>query len=350
MSRNSIPLSLEEQETFFNALYHAFPLDLFELFYLDGEKIDQLSVLNSNIIELIESSINIDLFKKLRRDLLAYASKKVNSKEIERLNKEKDTDELKLESLKSSLEKIYMDTELISKSIDKKADELKNFKDSLHIQIIVIDTVESNNLENEITELKKIIESELTAFLPYTLVTEQLKSLLDHINSENESGKNKIISNALTSPVLNEHLTADFNSNEIDRLIDSITSFYPFAEVDFVHKLSNDEYYSLKNKLNKLLDYNKDALLKKMKQVESLEHQSRTLSKEAEEIRAAKAAGQLDKLLLLQSELNELMTLLSDHQEATKKLQLEIESLEFKLKDLENELWKQLKQSNITNV
>jgi len=56
MHRNNIELTEDQQMSFFNAFYHAFPLDLFDLFYLDGEKIDQLSVLNSNIFNLLESS------------------------------------------------------------------------------------------------------------------------------------------------------------------------------------------------------------------------------------------------------------------------------------------------------
>ncbi len=56
------------RDEFFNILYHSFPLDLFDLFYLDGEKIDSLSILSTNLIELIESSTG--KFAEMRLALL----------------------------------------------------------------------------------------------------------------------------------------------------------------------------------------------------------------------------------------------------------------------------------------
>lgn len=350
MFRNNHQLSKNEQETFLNALYHAFPLDLFDLFYLDGEKIDQLSILNSNVMNLVESSMNIDLFKKLKQDLLAYASKKVDTKEINRLTDLKNATELELISQKSNLEEAKTSLEKTTEKIASENDSLINFKNSLNLNTTEIDTSGIKDLEAKIYELQKDVESELNKFLPYTLVSKQLTSLLNAINKEHNVGKNKVVSEAIENSEFKKHLAEKIKDSNINILIKAINDFYPPSSLDLIHNLSNDEYYSLKAKLKTLLNYNKKSLYTKINTLKNLKLELKAISAESEIINIAKASGQIDELLLLQNTLNSSHETLNDFTKTIVELETIISDNDSKLKDIENDLWKQLKKSNITNV
>lgn len=350
MKRNGINLSEDEQLSFFNALYHAFPLDLFELFYLDGEKIDQLSVLNSNIFTLLESSINIDLFKKLHNDLLTYASKRVNTKEIDKINAEKEVLEVTKIELNEKIKETRLSQDLIRKYCVSKADEIKNLRDSLHIKVFNVDNVKLKELEQKITDLKKDIEIDLTKFLPYTLITDQLSTLLNKITDEYKQSKNIIITSALKSNELTMYLNKQQIKSDISNLLAKICDFYPTNEEELAHKLSDDDFYSLRIKIKQIQNFNKKHLQQKVIQLKKLEDSFSELSSNAAEIGLLKSEGQLDHLLSLQQEFDEYQSSLVNYEELIQVNESKLVVIEEDLKNLNNELWKQLKKSNITNV
>lgn len=350
MSRNGKALTEEEQTSFFNALYHAFPLELFELFYLDGEKIDQLSVLNSNIFTLLESSINIDLFKKLRSDLLTYASKRVNSKEIKKINQRKETLEVQRNKYNEIVRNAYLNNDLLRKQIDLKTDEINNLRYSLHIHNLNVNSVEIKSIKQDINDLKRSIEGDLVKYLPYTLVSEQLIILLDHIIDENEQNKNTIITAALKSNELAKYLEKKAALSESNKLIKQICEFYPTKNEELVHNLSDDDFYSLKSKVNKLLTFKKEQLQIKMAKLSQLEKKYSDASSNASELEALKAAGQLDHLLSLQAELDDYQIALRNGEIIIVENESKLDVLEDELKSIDNELWNQLKRRNITNV
>ena len=350
MKRNGSLLNRDEQVSFTNALYHAFPLDLFELFYLDGEKIDQLSVLNSNIYTLLESSINIDLFKKLKVDLETYASKRISNKEIDKITTRKTDLEFKKNGLLELVRSKQIDLEITQNQLDSKAEEIYNLRNSININNESIDYAELKKVEYRIVVLKQDIEKELTKFLPYTLVTDQLDDLRSKLVHEFTQSKNTTITQALNSNELSEYLGLNNQTNEASSLISKIVAFYPTDGNNLVHKLSDDDYYSLKEKITKLIDYNKTQLQNKIKELQKLESKYAKMSSEATELETLKSAGQLDHLLSLQNEYGNLESLLTSYDESLLNNRTELNILETELIALEKELWKQVKNSNISNV
>ena len=351
MMRNGKQLSAEDQESFFNALYHAFPLDLFDLFYLDGEKIDQLSVLNTNLIELLESSINIDLFKKLNSDLVNYAVKRINSKHISKITLDKEAKEDELDLYKEDLSDAQININKLNNNINIKSDELDNFKKSLNISTIAIDQVEYNLLLDEIRDLKKDIEHDLINFLPFTLIKDQLLTLLETIEHESLVVENQTINKAMSSQELEDRLVnSGFDKKDTKKLISAIKQFYSYDKSEMIHHLNNDDYYSLRTKITKLTEYNKDILHDKIKKLNILESRQKKLSKEAEELAAAKKAGQLDILLNLQKDLDKLHTSLTQKETAVANIHSNISTLEEEIKILNNEIWTEMKKNNINNI
>ena len=352
VQRNNTVLTSKEQVEFFNVMYHAFPLDLFELFYLDGEKIDQLSVLNSNMIDLIESSINIDLFKKLKSDLVTYAIKKANSKQLVSLEQNKTSSLEILAGYNQELIQLSVDQVLTENNIIGNKSNLDHFKNSLNLSSLDIDDEKFNAITTQINEEKRSIQELLTSYLPYALLKDQLKTIEANINHEESSKTSQIIQNAMSID-LETYLikkTGDDNASVIKETLTKIKKYYSVGNQQFTHRLNSEDYYNLKSKLSKLFDTDQQLLITKIAQLKKLENAAYHLSKEIEEFNAAKKAGQLDDLLKFQNDLSknemELEKIIAEINETNEKI---IKRQAF-LEVTEKEIWKELKKSNINNI
>lgn len=352
VKRNNLILSVKEQEEFFNVMYHAFPLDLFELFYLDGEKIDQLSVLNSNLIDLIESSINIDLFKNLKSDLITYAIKKVNSKQLESLQQNKTSSLEILESNNKELAQLSEQKELLQNILITNAADLNRFKDSLNLSSIEVDDDQFQAITNQINEEKRSIHELLTSYLPYALLKDQLKAIEANIDHEESSKTSQIIQNAMSID-LETYLikkSGDHDASVIKETLRKIKKYYSVGNQQFIHRLNSEDYYNLKSKLSELFDTDQQILVAKIAQVKKLENDANHLSKEIEAYNTAKKAGQLDELLKFQNQLStNMLALESINAEITELNELIIKRQAL-LEETEKEIWKELKKSNINNI
>lgn len=352
MKKNGESLTSEEQEQFFNVMYHAFPLDLFDLFYLDGEKIDQLSVLSSNLIDLLESSINIDLFKTLKTDLERYTIKKVNSKQLESLEQNKSSSLDIIDGHKEELNNLYTEKEFTENHIISARTNLYHFKDSLNISSLNIDDQALSVVNDQINDERRSIQELLTSFLPYALLKDQLRTIEANIDHEESSKKSQTIQNAMSFD-LETHLIkkiGDRKDSTIKTVLAEIRKYYTVGDQHFTHRLNSEDYYNLKSKLADLFDNDQITLKKKMTHLNGLEKEARKLSKDAEEYHAAKKAGQLDDLLILQSKLSKYeldlekinATIDETEEKITKRKQL--------LEETEKEIWNELKKSNVNII
>lgn len=350
MTKDNSIIDLESQDSFFNAFYHAFPLDLFDIFYLDGEKIDQLSILNSSIINLLESSINLDLFKQLDKDLIKYASKKVNSKLVARLTGEKDLLEEKIERMRFEIngyEATLDDQRIELRAVENK---LKKFKKSLKLNSTKIDNAKLEDLNKQIKELISDIEYDLAHFLPYTLLEGQMLDLRNSIEHESLSKKNEIITSALKVKGLKKELLAMFPDDQLKKMFNVIEKYYSTDSTDFIHFLNEEDYHNLHYRLSKIIDFNRSTLLETMNTLSNLEEEYKLLTRESEEIAAAKQSGQLDELLKLQSDVKILELDQESLKHTVQNLYLTIENEENHLKTVTKELWVEIKKHNISNV
>ncbi|HEY5557531.1 DNA sulfur modification protein DndD [Acetobacterium sp.] len=352
VKRNNILLTVKEQEEFFNVMYHAFPLDLFELFYLDGEKIDQLSVLNSNLIDLIESSINIDLFKNLKSDLITYAIKKVNSKQLERLEQNKTSSLEILESYNKEISQLSDKKELTQNNLINYASNLNRFKDSLNLSSIDVDDDKFHAITTQINEEKRSVQELLTSYLPYALLKDQLKTIEANIDHEESSKTSQIIQNAMSID-LETYLIKKIGDDDapvIKETLGKIKKYYSVGNQQFIHRLNSEDYYNLKSKLSELFDTDQQILIVKIAHVKKLENDANHLSKEIEAYNTAKKAGQLDELLKFQNELSTNKIALEQIIAAINETSEKIIKRQALLEETEKEIWKELKKSNINNI
>lgn len=350
MHRNNIELTEDQQMSFFNAFYHAFPLDLFDLFYLDGEKIDQLSVLNSNIFNLLESSINIDLFKRLQSDLLTYAAKRVNNKAINILTLQKEEMHNSKRNLLKELENHQKNHLAYQESINQNSDEIKNLKDSLKITKITTDDALLRSIQQEIVLLKRSIETDISKHLPYTLINKQLKKLLLNISNESKQGENQVIQKALSSTELLGYLEANNAIPNHENVIKQISEFFQTSDNDFTHKLGIDDFYSLKQRIESIQKFNKSDLENRLKELSKLEKKYKKLTSNALELEVIKSAGELENLLSIQESLDKNTNNLCSTDQSITKINNQLLVIDSDIKSLDNNLWKELKKSNISNI
>jgi len=352
IKRNAKVLTTHEQDEFFNVMFHAYPLDLFDLFYLDGEKIDQLSVLNTNLIEMIESSINIDLFKSLKTDLATYAIRRANSKHLQNLEHDKKNSQVQLKEYQIELENRYVEQTILENQIVTTRSSLSQLKKNLNLATLKIDNVAINVLNTKIAEKKHEIQELLTSYLPYAFLKEQLNKITSAIDLEESSKMSQTIQNALTKDLEKYIINALGAENEpkITGTIDSIRNYYAIGDQKFIHRLNNEDFYNLKNKITGLINGSQHELKVKMQELNTLEEAVQTLTQELETYNLAEKAGYLDDLLALQSELGKNELELDQTLAKINDTLLNIDKRKKNLDDLDKEIWKELKKTKVNDV
>lgn len=352
IKRNSKILNPQEQDEFFNVMFHAYPLDLFDLFYLDGEKIDQLSVLNTNLIAMIESSINIDLFKSLKTDLATYATRRANSKQLKNLELDRICNIDLLKDNEIELRNLTDEKIILENQITGSSSSLSQLKKSLNLTTIKVDNAAINDINSKIAEKKHEIQELLTTYLPYAFLREQLKKIETAIDLEETSKKSQTIQNAMTKElqtyIVNE-LGAS-NETNIKQTIETIKNYYTIGDQKFTHRLNNEDYYNLKNKISGLLQSNHTELKAKMQELTTLENSAQSLTQEIETYNLAEKAGYLDDLLAYQSDLSKYELQFDQNSSKIKDTLDFIEKRKKHLDDIDKEIWKELKKTKVNDV
>lgn len=352
VKKNDEILSSNEHDEFLNVMYHAYPLELFDLFYLDGEKIDELSVLNSNIIEMIESSINLDLFKTLKTDLATYAIKHSNSKQLKDLDRQKQNELAIVEASQLNLKELFEEQLILKNNLSLTRSHFNQFKTSLNLTDEPVNIEKLNKINMQIAETKKDLQELLISQLPYIFVKNQLKTVLTNIELEENNKKSHTIKQALT-PELERYLVGKVGSNNdelIKNVITEIKEYYHEGEHDYIHQLSTEDYYNLKNKVAVLLPPQQQKLKNKLKKLKSLDAERESISKEREVHRQAEESGTLEVLLKLQDELSKNELKFQQNAEKIKMVSEIITKSKRDLEETEKEIWTQLKKTNVNLI
>lgn len=342
-----------DAENFLESLHRAFPLDLFELFFFDGEKIDQLGILNNKVIDLIETAINIDLYKNLKSDLENYAARKSSKNDLKKLEEHKQNYLMQIQEL----EKAQLDiknsikmTESQLQVVEKELNQLKKYAHSLSL-----DSTESkiNDLSKQIETLRKEIKTHYIELTPYSILHAEIQTLIDQLKQEESFKNSKIIVSAMSNDLKNYigKSATNISSEAIDQVVDIIKKkFNVNNECSLIHKISTDEYYTIKNIGKNLLDYRLKQTLLLKKQLNRKYQEVNKLKKQLYEAQDSEYKANLEKLLKLQDQ----YTLLSINKQQFEKKYENIVSqynqCKAELKKLESKIWQMIKDHNVDNV
>lgn len=275
---NGIALTATESDNFFELLRSRFAPSLMKLCFFDGEEI--LNITNKNLLstylkELSYNLFDIDLYSSLESSIIEYLYTTVDSKKITQIKKE--VDELhnkineknnRIDLLTSSLSeyKELLD-ELISENNDLENEFITHGglyyeqQKEIEKEIYELEFSRKNNLE----DIKEFIGSQMPFFLVHNLY----KQLVNQLNKENEYYISKELSNKLSKlsikNVLND-MNISIDHIEEKKLLQQITQLLVSTEeINAIHNLSITESAKIDRLNNLLTKHNLQAINEKLK-------------------------------------------------------------------------------------
>ena len=79
---DGIPIEGKELNFVLDAIHREVPKTLFELFFFDGEKINDMFNLKNDLSDMLNHVYNLNLFLDLKRDLRSYKGRISTTKEL----------------------------------------------------------------------------------------------------------------------------------------------------------------------------------------------------------------------------------------------------------------------------
>lgn len=351
ISCNGKNLTESEIEEFFNVLYKLYPLELFELFYLDGEKIDQLSIFDSNLYSVIESSMNIDIFRTLKSDLESYAIKKHNSKNLEKLKNEKNYCEDLLENLSdnrdfmiSEIEKMNDEEMSLSVHIQNLSKDISDSNENLPIQL------QQKNLE--FRDVKKLINKYLIEVVPLILLETEMKRLSYQLEKEEENNVSKIIEKTLSSELKSYILNSDrvaLEEHQLNEVFNLIVDKFK-CQIEIIHDVNPDEYRNIQILNSKLSIEVKNDVKIAFDRYNEIQKELKLLNESYLNYDEDRIEKLLVEILDHKNKLSLLQSKIKHTHDKVQQLEKQISLTRSKIENLNTEIWKAIKTENISNV
>ncbi|MBO1281856.1 DNA sulfur modification protein DndD [Acinetobacter nosocomialis] len=338
LKKNGETISSVPEQEWENFLLELIPIGMSQLFFFDGEKIQDIAQDNNGVLsDAIKNLLGIDLIEKLRLDLHSYLSRNQTN------NKGQNNIDI----------------------LDQKLIQLKSRKDNLSNECAQLNTQRHALLTNLERERLRFISEGGAVVLQY----DQLKSKLTKLNKELNICKQELINLAndllpfLFAPKLIDKFTKHLENSSKDqtstRLLfeETISTFKKssiYREDVWKHEHWNNlseflnDYFTPSNNLSSHIAFNelgepREALAKLLnidtqikQKVKELYQRFTYLNQEKEStefsIARAENAGDsntyLDELLQKERKLGELDAILNQKEEESRELSLEILKIE----------------------
>ncbi|MGQ1460183.1 DNA sulfur modification protein DndD [Acinetobacter baumannii] len=338
LKKNGETISSVPEQEWENFLLELIPIGMSQLFFFDGEKIQDIAQDNNGVLsDAIKNLLGIDLIEKLRLDLHSYLSRNQSN------NKGQNNIDI----------------------LDQKLIQLKSRKDNLSNECAQLNTQRHALLTNLERERLRFISEGGAVVLQY----DQLKSKLTKLNKELNICKQELINLAndllpfLFAPKLIDKFTKHLENSSKDqtstRLLfeETISTFKKssiYREDVWKHEHWNNlseflnDYFTPSNNLSSHIAFNelgepREALAKLLnidtqikQKVKELYQRFTYLNQEKEStefsIARAENAGDsntyLDELLQKERKLGELDAILNQKEEESRELSLEILKIE----------------------
>lgn len=356
ITKNDTRLDDTSVNDFLSALYQAYPVELFDLFFFDGEKVDELSVLNQNIVEVLETAFNLTLYKSLKEDLEKYA-----------INKSRNSALNQLELYKASLKEQISNLKLIEDSLNHK---LSNYEKELNSEKRIITELAKQNirditeyddgqlkqLQKELDDLYREVKRYVTDLIPYSSLMSQMELLLHQLKVENNSTKFEVVhkeisrlsSKSIQSKLINDDsLTQD----AIEKILNVIKlQFSEKTNITKIHDISADQYKDIKNIVNELRIFNFNNYLQLKRNIENKRKEIERVRSKLIEAQSSEYKEHLAILLNSQARITSLEISQQDDSENLTKINDKITNLQNEYQKNELEIWRSIKTSNVDQL
>lgn len=239
--------------------------DYIDIFFFDGEKIDQLLVNSKNqnyIMTMFSKLFNLDLFEKLSFDLKEYLNQKnifdqltnVEKKYEENLS-EKNRLTANIKYLNNKKSNLLIEFSELTSQLKFEEQSFKDLGGLMHEEKQEIQK-QISNLQNERENLRTENKYIVQEFLPFLMLSNQLESLKIRFELERESNDNKIFKEKINSSKFKNLLFSKSNMT-IEELSNIANEAFNIDEtIKRIHDLSYNEESSLLNLINEIKGYN----------------------------------------------------------------------------------------------
>jgi DNA sulfur modification protein DndD len=338
-----------ERDEFFNAFFRFYPSELFDMFYLDGEKIDQMSVLNSNIYRLIESAMNIDLFKHLRMDLETLAIRKNNDTYLDELETHK-------KMLITSLEDLKESNQNYQQEIDELKSEESTLAEQIGEQIKKISAVDMDlpekvkNYSEMVDEKRSQVSYMLSSIGPFQLIRNEVEKLKSNLSLEQKSNHDKIIRDEMNDDLLNYLYGLKQNTlsgSDLASVLKSIKERYN-SDIEYIHDISLDEKRMIDFVCDRILIEDREQIAQKVNKYFEFQKALKELNIKNKSFEQIDKEALFEELLSAQNNQTIVTSKIENLQNTVLNNQKNIEVKESKLNAIENDIWKALKSSNVS--
>ena len=321
ISIDNIPLEDKEINLVLNVIHREVPKTLFELFFFDGEKINDMFNLKDDLSDMLNHIYNLNLFLDLKRDLRSYKGRISTTKELS----ECETNILKTEE---KLQLLTNEIRTLENTINEETIHLDQLKEELHITKEGFHASGGLNSQEQITLKKQIgvleskksdLESQykqLVELLPFIIMTPQLREIAVQVKQENDAKNYSIISNNIDNQDIKNHLLKSLPLQDIDQVLESIKNFAisrctATSHYDFS---ANDEL--LLNKVLKIIKpLSHESLEECIKNISTINTQLRDLNTQLEESTSKELSIYSVKISTLSNEIGNTETRIYNLQE-----------------------------------
>lgn len=350
------PVVDEELPLLLDYIHRNVPKTLLELFFFDGEQINDMFNLKDDLMDMLNHVYNLDLFLNLKKDMKQYRSEVNVSKELNARELAQSETEAKLEYTKEQIR-------IIEEKISVKDTECTKLDNDYHVTkeefeaLGGLNSEEQQRLKAQIQECeyKKSLQEtrykELIEFLPFIILNPQIKDILTIVKEENESKSFSVLTQCLESPSLLNYLKSELNNEIVDTFINKINSFTSTHNTDhMIYDFSTKEELELEQLWTTIKSWSHKDFEECTDEIEHINASIRALNKSLEESASDDLHEYMEKIHQIGSQLGAAQQDLHTYCEQLDSLTKEKNNLEEELRKLAQELKNIYKEQNLGNI
>ncbi|MBE6023510.1 MAG: DNA sulfur modification protein DndD [Cellulosilyticum sp.] len=332
------------------------PKTLLELFFFDGEKINDMFMLKDDLTDMLNHVYNLNLFLNLQKDLKQYRKEISVTKELSAHETAQNEAESKLDQLNAQLSILKERIAVKKEECDHLTNEYHATKEEFEAlgglnnaeqQKIKADIVACENEKAQ----QEVRYKELIEFLPFIMLTPQIKEILHTVKEENESKNLSLLTQCLESPSLLSYLNKELGETTVNSFVSKINTFTDAHSTShLIYDFSAKEEVELENLWSLIKDLTHKDFENCVDEIARINATIRTLNKSLEASANEDLRAYMDQIADINTKLGTANQELHTYTEQFEQLTKEKKATEDELHKLAQELKNIRKEENLGNV
>lgn len=342
LQKNGETVTSVPKQEWENFLLELIPIGVSQLFFFDGEKIQDIAEdNNASLSDAIKNLLGIDLIEKLRLDLHAYLTRNKsddqNQNDVESLTKELNELKSQENTLKNEYAQLKFEHQSLLKNIEQKRLRFVSEGGAIALEYDQLKT-KLSQLNKDINACKQELVNLANGLLPFLFAPKLIAKFSKHLegSSADQTSTQKLFEQTLSSfqnsSIQKKELWKDEHWKNLNEFLESYFNTQP----QLSKHIAFSELSEPQQALTKLLSLDAEV----RKQVKALYERFTFLNqeKEATEFSIARAENAedsnayLDELLQKERKLGELDLILNQKEEECRKISWEVVTAERNLK------------------